>query len=157
METVFDEIDIEILKQLQANSRLSVRELSSKVHRSPTAVFERVHRMEQKGVIKAYTINLDIEKIGLGFVVFCNVKLRKINTEIHEQFAEAVLKMPEVVECFNVSGSFDYLLKVQVPDMKSYRRFVTERLGRLNALESVQSVFCMQTIKQEFPVAALSV
>ena len=79
--------------------------------------------------------------------MLCNVSLKQINTEIHAQFADAVNAMPEVAECYNVSGSFDYVLKVQVPDMKTYRRFVTERLGRLDMLNSVQSVFVMEQIK----------
>lgn len=143
-----DSTDFDILRQLQANSRLSVRELAARVHRSPTPVFERVRRMEAEGVIRGYTVIIDREKTGRGFAVFCNVKLRQINSEIHERFAEAVGTMDEVTECHNVSGIFDYLLKVEVPDMTSYRRFVTDKLGRLDMLESVQSVFVMETVKQ---------
>lgn len=89
-----------------------------------------------------------MDKIGRGFTVFCNVRLRHINTQIHVDFAREVQAMPEVSECYNVSGEFDYMLKVQVPDMKSYRQFVTGRLGLLSMLDSVQSVFVMEDIKQ---------
>lgn len=146
-----DERDIAILRELQRDSRLSVRELAARVHRSPTPVYERLRRLEAEGIIKGYTLNLDLEKAGRGFTVFCNVKLRHISTEIHERFAAEVKAMEEVTECYNVSGTVDYMLKVQVPDMKSYRVFVTDRLGRLEILESVQSVFVMQTIKQGHP------
>ena len=142
-----DPIDIEILNELLKNSRLSVRELAARVHRSPTPVFERLKRLESSGVIRAYTLSLDLDKAGRGFTVLCNVKLRHINSEIHELFAKEVERMPQVTECYNVSGVYDYLLKVQVPDMESYRRFVTDTLGHLEMLESVQSVFVMQTIK----------
>jgi len=145
--TILYTTDIDILRELQKDSRLSVRQLSARVHRSPTPVFERLRRLENSGVIRGYTTLLDLDKIGRGFMVMCSVRLRHINTEIHVNFAEEVGKMPEVTECYNVSGAFDYMLKVQVPDMKSYRRFVTERLGRLDMLDSVQSFFVMETIK----------
>lgn len=143
-----DSTDIDILRALQADGRLSVRELSAKVHRSTTPVFERLRRLESEGVIKSYTAVIDQNKIGRGFTVFCNVRLKHINTEIHTEFAGEVMTMDEVSECYNISGGFDYILKVQVPDMKSYRHFVTERLGRLSMLDSVQSVFVMEDIKQ---------
>lgn len=142
-----DDIDIAIIRELQTDSRLSVRELAMRVHRSPTPVFERLKRLESEKVIKAYTVLVDPDRAGRGFTVFCNVKLSHINTEIHVEFAREVEAMDEVAECYNVSGGFDYMLKVQVPDMKSYRNFVTERLGRLRMLDSVQSVFVMDTIK----------
>ena len=144
-----DKVDLDILRELQRDSRLSVRELAARVHRSATPVFERLHRLESQGVIKGYTVNIDLEKIGRDFIVFCNVKLRRINTEIHERFAAEVAAMPEVTECYNVSGAVDYMLKVQVPDMKAYREFVTARLGGLDMHESVQSVFVMETIKHD--------
>ena len=143
-----DQTDIDILRALQENGRLSTRELAAKVHRSPTPVFERIKKLENEGVIKAYTALIDMDKIGRGFTVFCNVRLRHINTQIHVDFAREVQAMPEVSECYNVSGEFDYMLKVQVPDMKSYRQFVTGRLGLLSMLDSVQSVFVMEDIKQ---------
>ena len=143
-----DQTDIDILRALQENGRLSTRELAAKVHRSPTPVFERVKKLENEGVIKAYTALIDMDKIGRGFTVFCNVRLRHINTQIHVDFAREVQAMPEVSECYNVSGEFDYMLKVQVPDMKSYLQFVTGRLGLLSMLDSVQSVFVMEDIKQ---------
>lgn len=144
-----DETDLNILKELIQDSRLSVRELSSRVHRSSTPVFERLRRLENEKIIKQYTIVVDEDAIGRGFTVFCNVSLKQISTEIHQEFAEAVAGMSEVVECYNVSGDFDYMLKVQVPDMKTYRKFVTDKLGRLMALNSVQSVFVMEEIKRE--------
>lgn len=146
-----DATDLDIIRTLRADSRLSVRELSQRVHRSPTAVFERLRRLETSGVITGYTLTVDPELTGRGFAVFCNVKLKSINSTIHSDFATAVEQMPEVSECYNVSGTFDYLLKVEVPDMRAYRDFVTERLGSLSMLDSVQSVFVMQQILHRPP------
>lgn len=143
-----DETDIAILRELQADSRLSVRQLAARVHRSPTPVHERLHRLEESGILRAYTIDIDRELAGASFTVFCNVKLKHINSDIHESFAAAVRSMSEVSECHNISGDWDYMLKVEVPDMKSYRSFVTDTLGSLPMLDSVHSVFVMSTIKQ---------
>lgn len=147
MEKELDEVDIAILRALKADGRLTVRELAAKVHRSPTPVFERMRRLENEGVIKSYSAIIDMDKLGRGFVVFCNVSLKQINTSIHVEFARMVNEMPEVVECYNVSGTYDYMLKVQVPDMKAYRRFVTDKLGSIDMLDSVHSVFVMESIK----------
>ena len=151
MDRKYDDIDADILRTLQADSRLSVRQLSAAVHRSPTAVFERLRRLENDGVIRGYTISLDREKLGRDFAVFCNVKLRRINASIHEEFAREVGAMDEVTECYNVSGMYDYMLKVEVPDMNAYRNFVTDRLGNLDMLETVTSVFVMSTVKHGQP------
>lgn len=147
MQKTLDSTDFAILRALKQNSRLSVRELAAQVHRSPTPVFERLRRLEESGIIKGYTTIVDDEQLGRGFTVFCNVKLRHINRDIHINFARLVADMPEVVECFNVSGSFDYMLRVQVADMKSYRRFITDKLGLLDMLDSVESVFVMEQVK----------
>lgn len=149
MQKELDSTDLAILRALKADARLSVRELAAKVHRSPTPVFERMRRMENEGIIKSYSAVIDPEKLGRGFVVFCNVSLKHINTKIHTDFARMVGEMDEVVECYNVSGTFDYMLKVQVPDMKAYRRFVTDKLGNIDMLDSVHSVFVMEVVKQD--------
>lgn len=149
MEKELDEIDFAILKALKADGRLSVRELAAKVHRSPTPVFERMRRLENEGVIKSYSAIIDMDKLGRGFVVFCNVSLKQINTSIHSDFARMVNEMDEVVECYNVSGNYDYMLKVQVPDMKAYRKFVTDKLGSIDILDSVHSVFVMESVKHD--------
>ena len=143
-----DETDKKILSELQADSRMSVRQLAARVHRSSTPVFERLNRLEENGVIKSYTIEIDREKAGCGFTVFCNVKLKHITTETHKAFATEMKDMREVSECHNISGDYDYMLKIEVPDMKSYHTIITDKLGRLPMLSSVHSIFVMNTIKQ---------
>lgn len=146
-QPLLDQTDFDIIEALREDGRLTVRQLASKVHRSATPVFERLKRLESSGVISGYTAIVDQEKLGKGFTVFCNVKLRNINRDIHTEFAKTVSLMAEVSECYNVSGSFDYMLKVQVGDMKSYRQFITDRLGMLESLGSVESVFVMEKVK----------
>ena len=120
-----DKVDLQILRTLQGNARLTLKELAAQVSLSSTPVFERLKRLENEGYIKKYIAILDAEKLNQGFVVFCNVKLSRINQEIATEFTRIIQDIPEVTECYNISGSFDYLLKIHAPNMKYY----TERIG----------------------------
>lgn len=147
-----DDIDIDILRALQNDARLSTRQLAAKVHRSTTPVFERVKRMEAEGYIRRYLAVLDADKLGRGFVVFCQVKLRQINRDIASDFVRLVQSLPEVTECYNVSGAFDYLLKIHVPSMTKYRDFVLNKLGAFDLVGSIESTFVMSEIKHDYGI-----
>lgn len=147
---VLDAVDMEILRALQKNARLTTKELAAMVNLSTTPVFERVKRLEQRGYVKGYVAVLDAEKLGRGFVVFCSVKLRRIGREIAEDFARVVRSIPEVTECYNISGSYDYLLKIHAPNMKYYQEFVLNILGNIDHLGSLESTFVMDEIKHDF-------
>ena len=147
---VLDAVDMEILRALQKNARLTTKELAVMVNLSTTPVFERVKRLEQRGYVKGYVAVLDAEKLGRGFVVFCSVKMRRIGREIAEDFARVVRSIPEVTECYNISGSYDYLLKIHAPNMKYYQEFVLNILGNIDHLGSLESTFVMDEIKHDF-------
>lgn len=147
---LLDAVDMEILRALQKNARLTTKELAAMVNLSTTPVFERVKRLEQRGYIKGYVAVLDAEKLGRGFVVFCSVKMRRIGREIAENFARVVRSIPEVTECYNISGSYDYLLKIHAPNMKYYQEFVLNILGNIDHLGSLESTFVMDEIKHDF-------
>lgn len=147
---LLDAVDMEILRALQKNARLTTKELAAMVNLSTTPVFERVKRLEQRGYVKGYVAVLDAEKLGRGFVVFCSVKMRRIGREIAEDFARVVRSIPEVTECYNISGSYDYLLKIHAPNMKYYQEFVLNILGNINHLGSLESTFVMDEIKHDF-------
>ena len=151
MDTL-DTVDIQILRTLQENARLTTKELAARVHLSTTPVFERLKRLESNGYIKKYIAVLDAEKLNQGFVVFCNVKMHRMSHDIAEQFSQMVKGIPEVTECYNVSGSFDYLLKVHAANMKYYREFVLNVLGRIEGLGSIESTFVMDTIKNDYGI-----
>ena len=148
-----DETDIRILRFLQQDARLTIKELASKVMLSTTPVFERIKRMEREGYIKRYATILDAEKLHKGFVVFCRVKLRPLNKQVASEFCDTIRKIGEVTECYNISGEYDYLLKVHAPDMKCYQEFVLNVLGQLPMLSSIESTFVMEEIKNDFGVA----
>ena len=147
---LLDAVDMEILRALQKNARLTSKELAAMVNLSTTPVFERVKRLEQRGYVKGYVAVLDAEKLGRGFVVFCSVKMRRIGREIAEDFARVVRSIPEVTECYNISGSYDYLLKIHAPNMKYYQEFVLNILGNIDHLGSLESTFVMDEIKHDF-------
>ena len=147
-----DHIDLQILRTLQDNARLTTKELAARVHLSTTAVFERLKRLEAQGYIKKYIAVLDAEKLNLGFLVFCRVKLRRLNKEIAEEFTGIIREIPEVTECYNISGSYDYLLKIHAPDMKYYQEFLLNVLGTIESLGSMESTFVMDEVKQVYGI-----
>ena len=149
METL-DAIDIQILKTLQKNAKLTTKELAEAVHLTPTPVFERQKRLERQGYIKKYIAVLDPEKLNLGLQVFCKVKLKQINHEIADAFARRIMRLPEVTECYNTSGNYDYLLKVRAANMKQYQEFVLNKLGDIDSLGSIESMFVMSEVKQDY-------
>ena len=148
METhQLDKTDLQLLKILQENGRISIKELAQRVHLSPTPVFDRVRRLESTGVIERYTAGLNAAKLGQGFIVFCSVRLRRMGKDIAHDFVERVKDIPEVAECYNISGEFDYLLKIYAPDMQYYNEFCINVLGTIESLGSIQSSFVMNPIK----------
>lgn len=147
-----DKIDLQILRTLQNNARLTTKELAAQVNLSTTPVFERQKRLEREGYIKKYVAVLDAEKLNQGFVVFCSVKLRRLNRDIAADFTRIIKDIPEVTECYNISGSYDYLLKIHAPNMKYYQEFILNILGTIESLGSLESTFVMDHVKHEYGI-----
>ncbi len=146
-ETVLDNIDLQILRALQENARLTTKELAAQVHLSTTPVFERLKRLERGGYILKYAAVLDAEKLGRGFTVFCSVKLKQMSRSVARNFISVIKDIPQVAECYNISGEYDYLLKIQAPDMKYYNEFIINVLGSIDSIGSILSSFVMDEIK----------
>lgn len=147
-----DETDYQILRTLQKNAKLTTKELADAVHLTPTPVFERQKRLERNGYIKKYAAILNAEQLGKGLLVFCKVKLKQINREISDDFERRIRHIPEVTECYNTSGTYDYLLKISTSDMKEYQQFVLNKLGVLESLASLESVFVMSEVKNAYGI-----
>jgi len=147
-----DNIDLQILRTLQENARLTTKELAATVSLSSTPVFERLRRLENNGYIKKYIAVLDAEKLNQGFVVFCNVKLRRMNRDIASDFVRMIKEIPQVTECYNISGSFDYLLKIHAPNMKYYQEFILNKLGTIDSMGSLESTFVMDEVKHDYGI-----
>ena len=147
-----DQIDFQILKTLQRNAKLTTKELADIVHLTPTPVFERQKRLERLGYIKKYVAVLDPEKLDRGLLVFCKVKLKQINSEIANSFVRRIQYIPEVTECYNTSGTYDYLLKVRARDMKQYQEFLLTKLGDIDSVAAIESMFVMSEVKQYYGI-----
>lgn len=143
-----DKTDLQILRTLQRNAKLTTKELADAVHLTPTPVFERQKRLERQGYIKKYVAVLDADKLNRGLLVFCKVKLKQINREIADDFTRRIQHIPEVTECYNTSGNYDYLLKIRAADMHEYQQFVLNKLGTIESLASLESTFVMSEVKQ---------
>jgi Lrp/AsnC family leucine-responsive transcriptional regulator len=152
MTEKLDETDLKILRTLQKNAKLTTKELADAVRLTPTPVFERQKRLERQGYIKKYVAILDPDKLNQSLQVFCKVKLKQINHEIADAFTRRIMRIPEVTECYNTSGNYDYLLKVRAADMKQYQEFVLNKLGEIESLASIESTFVMSEIKQTYGV-----
>ena len=150
MTEKLDKEDLQILRTLQENARLTTKELAAQVSLSSTPVFERLKRLEREGYIKKYIAVLDADKLNQGFVVFCNVKLRRMNKDIAMEFTRIIQNIPEVTECYNISGSYDYLLKIHAPNMKYYQEFIINVLGTIDSLGSLESMFVMDEVKHDY-------
>ncbi|GEJ43668.1 MULTISPECIES: Lrp/AsnC family transcriptional regulator [unclassified Chryseobacterium] len=142
-----DDKDLQLLRLLQKNAKLTVKELAKEISLSTSPVFERVKRLEQEGFIKRYAAVLDAEKLNRGFTVFCQIKLKIHDRSVGYDFVKEILEIEEVAECYNISGDFDFLLKVQVRDMKHYQDFVFNKLGSVDSIGSTHSTFVMAEVK----------
>ena len=147
MNPTLDETDILILRELQDDGHLTIKELSQRVHLSVSPVYERVRRLEREGVIKRYVAVLDPEKLDCGFLAFCYLKMKQHSHENAVQIMERVQNIPEIAECYNISGDFDFLLKIYVRNMKQYQEFVMRILGDIPAIGSLNSSFVLGEVK----------
>ena len=145
---VLDEKDKAILRLLQADAKITVREIAAKVHLSTTPVHERIKRMEDTGVIIRYATLVDHSKVKKGLMAICYVSLKEHNKRSGGRFIKTIQELPEVVECYIISGEFDFLLKVAVDNMDDYYDFHVNKLGQVENLGHVQSTFVMGVIKQ---------
>ncbi|MFC6095152.1 Lrp/AsnC family transcriptional regulator [Flavobacterium qiangtangense] len=142
-----DNIDKKLLKLLQEDSKRTTKELSLKLNLSVTAVYERIKKLEREGVISNYVVLLNRNKIQKGFVVFCHLKLMQHTKEFISQFEKEVVKLTEVLECFHVSGDYDYILKICVENMEEYREFMVTKLTSLQHIGSTHSTFMIGEVK----------
>lgn len=150
-----DPIDIRILQLLQENGRLFNKEIGEKLHKSPSSINDRVRRLQDQGYIKKYAAVLDHALIDRGFMAFTHVQLKDHSKQTLGNFEQAIIKLPEVLECYHMSGEYDFILRVAVRDLKVYHDFLMTKLFEIMGVGSVQSTFVMKEAKAEmaFPIA----
>lgn len=147
-----DATDIAILRILQENAALTNKQIAARVHLSPTPVFERIKRLREQGYIKNFVAVLDAEKLNCSFVAFCYIKMKQHTFDNAQRLMDAVQSMEEVGECYNISGDYDFLLKVYVSSMKEYQQFVLRILGELDCIGGLNSSFVMGEVKNTHAV-----
>ncbi|RKR07902.1 Lrp/AsnC family leucine-responsive transcriptional regulator [Maribacter vaceletii] len=147
-----DVTDIQLLKHLQENSNVTTKELAALVNLSPTPVYERIRKLEKEGYIKQYIALLNADKLDRELIVFCNITLKQHTKAIGNKFVEDIVALKEVTECYNISGDYDFKLKIMVRDMKDYQDFVINSLGGIENIGSAHSTFVIGVIKQSYAV-----
>ena len=147
-QITLDNKDLAILHLLQQNARMTVKEISDKMHLSTTPVHERIKRMEASGVIKQYATLVDHTKVKKGLMVICYVSLKQHSKNAGAKFIKTINELNEVIECYSISGEFDFMLKVVCRDMNAYYDFHVNKLSEMENMGHVQSVFVMGIIKQ---------
>ena len=141
-----DRMDYRILMRLQDDARLTNLELASEVGLSPSPCLRRVKALEDSGVIKRYVAILDAVAVGLPISAFINVSLRSQEREALERFQAQIADCPEVMECYLMTGNSDYLLRVVVPDLDAYERFLGDKLTRIPGVGNIQTSFALKPV-----------
>ncbi len=147
-----DAKDLEILRLLQQNAKLSVREIAAQIHLSPTPTHERIKRLERTGAIKEYVAVLDKKQVNKGLTVLCMIALSVHNKKTAGKFIQEVTLLPEVIEFYNISGDFDFMLKIIASSMDDFHDFFVNRLSEIDGIGQTKSIFVMNTIKESHQI-----
>lgn len=144
-----DSTDMRILEEIQKNGRISVVELSRRVHLTKTPCAERLRRLEKAGVICGYFAKLDPMVVNAGHIVMVQVQLKGTTADELESFNTAVVRVPEIQSCHMVAGGYDYLLKVRSKDIDAYRRILGEVISKLPGVLQTHTYVVMEIVKDE--------
>ncbi|MDD1795542.1 Lrp/AsnC family transcriptional regulator [Enterovibrio sp. ZSDZ42] len=146
--STLDRTDIEILRILQSNGRLPVVELAKRVNLTTTPCSERVKRLEREGYIAGYHADISADKLGLDVIVFIHMRLDQSNLSIFDKFAKSALLIPEIEECYSLSGDFDAMVKVRVKNIKAYQQFMSNRIVQLPGVIQTRSEIVIAEYKR---------
>jgi DNA-binding Lrp family transcriptional regulator len=144
-----DDKDKAILRALQSNARATIKEIADKVHLSTTPVYERIKKLEEAGIIKQYTTIVNARMLQKNLMVICYVSLKEHSKNAGTKFIKHIQSLPEVLECYNISGEFDFMLKVVAGNMDEYYHFHVNKLSQSENIANVQSVFVMGVLKEQ--------
>lgn len=142
-----DQIDLELVKMLQSDCKKTTKQYADALNLSKTAVYERIRRLERNGIVTQYVALVNKEKVNRNFTVLCHIRLVQHTKDNVLKFEREILKLDEVSECFHVGGDYDYILKINVEDMKSYREFMITKLTAINNIGNTQSSFVINEVK----------
>ncbi|RYG45882.1 Lrp/AsnC family transcriptional regulator [bacterium] len=141
MKTHLDEVDLQLLGILQADGRITNADLAKRVGLSPPSVLQRVRALEKAGLVKGYVALLDHDRLGLRITAWVQITLSLHQDQAIERFRTQVSELPEVMECYHVSGDYDFLVKAVVRDMKAYEQFVSKKLSKIRGIGKINTSF----------------
>ncbi|MEE9364108.1 MAG: Lrp/AsnC family transcriptional regulator [Cellulophaga sp.] len=144
-----DAIDKKILMLLQKNAKQNTKEIADKIGLTVSPTFERIKKLEQQNYIKNYVAILNGAKVNKSIIVYCQITLSKHSRELIDNFKREIVKLPEIMGCYHVSGNYDFLLKIAINTIKEYQLFVNEKLSVINEISNVQSSFVLDEIKND--------
>lgn len=144
---MLDQIDKSILRLLQNNAKMTIKEIGQRLNLSATPIFERIKRLEKSNYISSYRATINRRKIGLSLMVFCDISLNQHEASSISKFEEDIQQFSKVIECYHIGGTFDYLIKVVAKDMDDYQYFIANKLASLDNIRKVQSSFVMNEVK----------
>jgi len=142
-----DETDLAILRELQADGRISNVELAQRINLSPPATHTRLKRLQEQGTIRQYVALVNQEQLGYDMICFVNISLSLHQVEELESFRDVINEMPQVLECYHVTGEFDYLLKVAVRNRKDLQRFVVQELTPVHGVARIHTSLVLSEVK----------
>jgi len=142
-----DQIDLKLIEFLQKNCKQTTKELADQLDLSTTAVYERVKKLEKQNIITDYVAIINKDKINRSFIVISHIKIKSHSKDAILKFEKKVNQIPEVLECFHVSGEYDYILKIGVQDMEAYREFMLSKLTTMEEVQSTHSTFVIKEVK----------
>ena len=144
-----NDTDKKILNLLQLNSKITHKEIGDELCLTQTPVYDRIKKLERKGIIKSYVTLLDPKRVNKGLIVLCFISLKEHGIELVQQFKNRIAKNQRVMECFHIAGNFDFFLKVVVGDVEEYQRFVLNDLSEIKNISQVQSSFVLGELKYQ--------
>ena len=143
-----DTIDRKILNELQKKAKQNTKEIADKIGLSVTPTYERIKKLEKQGVIKSYAALLNRERIGKNIVAYCQVTLLQHEKLLMREFSKRVISFPEVMECYHVSGNFDFLLRIVTEDINQFYNFINQELSDIEGISTIHSSFVMHAFKE---------
>ena len=144
-----DKIDLQILKKLQENGRITNLQLSNEIGLSPAPTLERVRKLENSGYIKSYHAVVDEELLGLGIKTLIQIQLDFHKNNTIQTFVEEVKQIKEVIECHHVTGNCDFILKVYVKNIKAYEQLIMDKISKISVVKTFQTMIILSTSKKE--------
>lgn len=150
----FDRIDQRILRELQQDARLSTAQLAERIALTPSPIWRRIKALETEGVIRGYHADINPKKIGYGVTAYVSILLESRSTDLGVAFEQAVLNTPEILSCDNISGHFDFILKVIAKDLDSFGDFARDKIRNLPGVKEMNSSFSLKQVKHttELPI-----